>query len=148
MNLSTFLSEPDVKLPTFVLRWYWYQWIPNFPTLTILSVKRICIRRDGGHLFFKDSIKQTKASPSIKCPLTKTKNFQVIIFNSESVWGIIATKRCDFIGELSRGNCAHRSTILGLEILVMHASKKFWFWQNRPYVVHPLTLADVKWNTY
>ena len=29
-----------------------------------------------------------------------------------------------------------------------YLGKKFWFWQNRPYVVHPLTLADVKWYTY
>ena len=78
------------------------------------SLGRLC--------FYKDSIKQTKASPSIKCPLTETKNFKVIIFNSESVWRIIATKRCDFIGELSRGRCAHRSfSYLGKKIwLCMH----------------------------
>ena len=77
------------------------------------SLGRLC--------FCKDSIKQTKASPSIKCPLTETKNFKVIVFNSESVWRIIATKRCDFIGSSREEGARIGAPYLGKKIwLCMH----------------------------
>ena len=34
---------------------------------------------------------------------------------------------------------------------IVNAFKKFWFWQNRPYVrpcEHSFMLVDVKWDSY